>query len=161
MYNIFWMITSSWAEGERQGEWTRKRTWDAQQEQEAEGETVGRARKRAGRRPEHGRHATCKSKNTTGCMRDNVSDIRFRKTEFIWRYSQLFLYRFWCLVVHFPEKLIKQKSSFFNWFPRKEEIHLVFRRNGQSWARSSSTSTQSNTTADTSASISLRAGASR
>lgn len=51
-------VIFSWAERKRQREWARKRTWDAQQKQEAEGETLGRTRARSRRRPMHGRHGT-------------------------------------------------------------------------------------------------------
>lgn len=46
-----------WAEGKRQREWPGERTGNAKQEQEAEGQTVGRTWTRSRRRTGHGRPA--------------------------------------------------------------------------------------------------------
>lgn len=59
-HRVFKNLIFRWAERQGQREWTRERTWDAQQEQEAEGQTLGRTWTRSRRRPGHGRNDASK-----------------------------------------------------------------------------------------------------
>lgn len=68
--HFFQNVIFSCAKGKGQREWTRKRTWDAQQGQEDEGQTVGRTWTGSRRRPGHGRRDTGKyaPENSARCI---------------------------------------------------------------------------------------------